>query len=162
MSEFTALVVKPVIDHPVDTPDRPQHKRLILPTDPDDQADFLCDELGGITEPAIRHRSLTVHVHDNGQNFPLEPNAVLWTLASVWVGQPLDYLLYGAGVITGPERADREAYEGLPPHLAEQALKMVEAATAWWIEHDYDLSFWAHHQTRAAYREAIDHTRRAL
>ncbi|MGW6202141.1 hypothetical protein ACWF9B_00580 [Streptomyces sp. NPDC055089] len=162
MSGFTALVVRPVIDHPVNTPDHPEHKRLILPTDPEAQADWLYDEVGGITQAATWHRSLTIHVHDNGQNFPLEPNAVLWTLASAWRGQPLDYLLYGAGVITGPERADRNAYEELPPHLTEQTLKAVDAATEWWIEHDYNLPIWAHDPTLPAFRDAIVHTRRAL
>ncbi|MGW3932913.1 hypothetical protein ACWECC_33190 [Streptomyces microflavus] len=162
MSAFTALVVRPVIDHPVDTPDHPEPKRQILPTDPKVQADWLHDEVGGITEAATWHRSLTIHVHDNGQNFPLEPNAVLWTLASLWRGQPLDYLLYGTGVITGPESADGKAYEELPPQLAEQTLKAVDAATDWWIEHDYYLPIWAHDPAVTAFREAIVHTRRAL
>ncbi|MGV9237817.1 hypothetical protein [Streptomyces nigra] len=63
---------------------------------------WITEQVGGWADAATYHLSAVIHVHGNGIALGLQPNPVVWTVASAWRDRMLPYTMHGPAVITGP------------------------------------------------------------
>jgi hypothetical protein len=160
MNTPAALLVTPLPFAPTKSTPSDGSAPLELPTD--GQRNWMDQHVGGWSEAATYHLQATVHVNSNGIAIGLQPNPVLWTLVCAWRNRILPYTLHGPAIITGPADETSSRYLPLTEQMAAQTQKALQAATDWWLEHDYDIPLWPVNPASRTFAEAVALTRAAL
>lgn len=155
----SALLVTPLPFTPSKSTPTTGSSPLDLPLS--QQHDWINQQVGGWAEAATYHLQAVIHVHGNGVALALQPNPVLWTLASAWRDRLLPYTLHGPAVITGPED-NNGRYTPLNPQMAAQTQQALQTATDWWLEHDFDIALWPINPSSRRFAEAVARTRAVL
>ncbi|MEU5201115.1 hypothetical protein AB0G86_44965, partial [Streptomyces scabiei] len=156
MTTPSALLVTPLPFMPIKSTPITGSTPLDLPSAA--QHDWITRQVGGWADAATYHLQAVIDVHGNGIALGLQPNPVLWTLASAWRDRMLPYTLHGPAVITGPEDSDGR-YTNLTPQLAAQTQQALQTATDWWLEHDCDIPLWPTNPSSRRFAEAVARTR---
>ncbi|MEU5242210.1 hypothetical protein ACH4UR_37320 [Streptomyces lydicus] len=155
----SALLVTPLPFMPTKSTPTTGSAPLDLPRS--EQHAWITQQVGGWADAATYHLQAVIHVHGNGVALGLQPNPVLWTLASAWRDRMLPYTLHGPAVITGPEDGNGR-YTPLTPQMAAQTQQALQTATDWWLEHDFDIALWPTNPSSRLFAEAVTRTRAVL